>query len=65
MNAGNRRTREQSAELAERIIARKRADPDLTANQLAERLGTTHVVVLKVLRGVGLAKAPVKRAVRR
>lgn len=65
MNAGNRRTREQSAELAELIIKRKRSDPDLSANQIAERLGTTHVVVLKVLRAVGLAKAPVKRAVLR
>lgn len=61
----HRRSKMETSELAERIVQRKRADPELTAVQLAARLQTSHVLVLRVLREAGLVPPPVKRTVRR
>lgn len=65
MKVRGQRSPEEMKELVELILKRKRADPDLSPNQLAERLRCSRTTVLDVLRGAGLHAPAVPRPERR
>lgn len=65
MKVRGQRTPEEMQALVDLILKRKRADMELTPNQLATRFGCSKTTVLEVLRANGLHTSAVPRPERR
>lgn len=55
MSRRPQRNAQEMAQLEELVIKRKRADPELSAEALGDRLGASHTTVRRILRKHGLA----------